>query len=256
MDYIPNIIVFDLETLPNMNEAMKVFPQLSAYPGLTLKATINTIICAGWKEYGKKKTHCINAWDFKEWKKDINDDKKVVKAIYNVLKHADAVVTHNGKRFDWKFLQTRLMHHKLPPLGKIHHIDTKVECKRHLFAFNNKLNTVGDLLVNEKKLEHTGWNLWVDVSKRDSKAMKLMERYCKQDVRLLEKVFHRLRPLIGNIPNKNIYTDKKCCPICGSLKVKSNGWRATNTALYRRYLCLDCHAWFRTDKRDKMPRTY
>jgi len=46
--------------------------------------------------------------------------------IYKVLSEADAVVTHNGKRFDWKFLQTRLIKHKLKPMSKTPHIDTCV----------------------------------------------------------------------------------------------------------------------------------
>lgn len=236
-----------------------MWPQLSNYPGLTLKATITSIICAGWKEFGSNKTHCINAWDFPGWEKSINDDLEVCKAIYKALSTADAVVTHNGKRFDWKFLQTRLMHHNLPPLHKIHHIDTKEQAKRHLFAFNNRLGTVGQLLANDKKLENGGWDLWVKVSKRNKKAMRLMEKYCKQDVDLLEKVFKKLRPLINNIPNYNLFKmshagTKKMCPMCGSTRVRSNGWRHTSTQSYRRFKCLDCKGVHRVDKSGEKPR--
>lgn len=254
----PRIVFFDLETLPNLHEALKVWPQLSAYPGLTLKATITSVICAGYKIYGEKKVHCINAWDNKtRWRKDVNDDSYVVKELYKILKSADVVVTHNGKRFDWKFLQTRLVAHGLKPLGKIHHVDTKQLAKQHLFAFNNRLGTIGQLLANDKKLENGGWELWVDVYYRKKSAMTLMERYCKQDVALLEKCFVALRPFINNLPPQNVLSNtvEKICPVCGSHKLVSNGWRTTKTKRYRRYQCQDCGTWSRTDHKDWRPRT-
>jgi len=253
----PRIIFFDLETLPNLNEALKVWCSLSQYPFLNMKAQITSVINFGYKVYGEKKSKCINAWDFPEWKRNVNNDKKLVKAAYEILKDADAVVTHNGSRFDWKFLQTRLLFHGLPPLGKIHHIDTCQVAKRNLYAFNNKLGNLGEFFVNDKKLAHTGWQLWVDVHGRNKKAMKLMEKYCKQDVDLLEKVFEEFKPFIKNIPNYNIFNElDKSCPTCGSTKIKSNGWRITATQKYRRYICHDCKSWFRTDTKDRGGRTY
>lgn len=254
----PRIVLFDLETIPNLPKALEVWPGLSAYPGLTLKATISTIICAGYKIFGQSKTHCINAWDFKNWNKDINDDYEVVKAISDVLQTADAVVTHNGKRFDWKFLQTRIMHHKLPPLPKIKHMDTKQLAKQHLFAFNNRLNTVGELLAEEKKLSHEGWELWVKVCRKDQTAMNKMEKYCKQDVNLLEKVYKRLIPLIGNIPNYNRFSlagHKDQCPMCGSTRLMKWGYYYTKTMVYQRLRCKDCHGTSRVDASGKNPRS-
>jgi DNA polymerase elongation subunit (family B) len=259
----PKIIVFDLETLPNLQEALKVWPQLSQYPGKTLRATICSIICAGWKTLGSKKTHCINAWDYSRWKKDVNDDYSVVKAIHKVLKDADAVITHNGKKFDWKFLQTRIMFHKLTPLHKIKHIDTCQLSRQHLYAFNNRLGTVGTLLADEKKLAHTGWQLWVDVWHKDKKAMKLMEDYCKQDVDLLEKCFKRLMPLVNNMPNYNLYRsekqrneDAKLCHNCGSEDLVKNGFYGTKTMMYQRVRCKQCGTSHRLDANGNKPRTF
>ncbi len=174
VDNEPKIVIFDLETLPNLPEALKVWPSLSTYPGQTLRATVSTIICGGWKIYGKKQVHCINAWDFSRWEKDVNDDYFVVKALHKVLYDADAVVTHNGKNFDWKFLQTRLMYHGLQPLHKIRHLDTKELAKRNLYSFNNRLGTIGEWLVNDKKRWHEGWGLWVKVYGHDPTAMAKM----------------------------------------------------------------------------------
>jgi len=242
----PRIILFDLETLPDMKEVMEIFPSLSNYPGLTMKASINSIICVGWKVYGEKKTNCISAWDYpKRWAKDVNDDYEVVKAAYDILIEADAVVTHNGKRFDWKFFQTRLLYHGFAPLPKIVHIDTCSESKRHLLSFNNSLKILSKLLTGSKKMENGGWKLWVDVMARDLKAQDRMRRYCMQDVRVLEKLFKRLLPLIKTLPNHNLFSgETHSCPACGSFKTQKRGHRITKTRRYQRYQCQSCGSCF------------
>lgn len=255
---VPKIVLWDLETLPNMREVMKVYPQLSAYPGLTLKATITSIICFGWKNYGDPITHCVNAWDFPErWAADINDDEAVVREAYRVLHDADQVITFNGKKFDWKYLQTRLYKYKLPPLGKLKHIDLCAEAKKNLYLFNNRLTTVGKFMVGQDKMENGGWQLWCDVMDKIPAAMQLMTEYCKQDVNLLEPIYRDMRPLITGALNQNLVEfvgSKKLCPACGSTRLHSHGWRDTAVKSYRRYLCADCGALSRTDIEDRNPR--
>lgn len=227
-----------------MAEVLKVFPSLGDYPGLTLKASINSLLCFGWKELGKKRIHCANAWDYSTWNKNVNDDYELVKLAYEVLSKADAVVTHNGKRFDVKFLQTRLRFHKLPPLPPgLLHIDTCAEAKKHLYTFNNRLNTIAKFLTNYTKLENGGWNLWVDVYNRVERAMKLMTKYCKQDVKVLEEVFLELRPLIAGLPNQNMFIKEVVCPKCGSMKLQKRGQAIKANAIYQRLQCQDCGGW-------------
>lgn len=243
--------------MPDFEQVLKIWPSLGDYPGKTLRATITTIICAGYKYLDEKQTHCLNVWDFPRCK--INDDKRLVKALYEVLSKADAIITHNGKRFDWKFLQTRLLYHGLPPLRNIPHIDTKELASRNLFSYNNRLGYLGEWLVDDKKLENGGWDLWVKVFNGDKKARKKMTDYCKQDVNLLEKIYKPLRPFATNIPNYNFWNkdeDKpRVCPSCGSTKLKSHGWRYTKTTAYRRLRCQKCHSFSRLDARGHKPRS-
>ena len=113
----PKIVIFDLETLPNLPEALKVWPQLSSFPGRTLKATVSSIICFGYKVVDQDmKAKCLNAWDWPEWEVDVNNDRALLEMAYEILHDADAVVTHNGKRFDWRHIQTRLKKNSLPLL--------------------------------------------------------------------------------------------------------------------------------------------
>ena len=227
----PKIVLWDIEIIPNLKEALKMWTSLSAYPGLTLRASITSICCVGWKILGEDKVHCINAWNFPEWLVDVNDDRRVCEAAYEILKDADCFVTHNGARFDLKFLQTRLRYHKLPPLPRIHHVDTCRESKKNLFVLNNRLNTVAKFLTDEEKMENEGWELWIRTHGRDVEAQDIMSRYCQQDVVTLEAVFHELRPLITSLPNANLFNPMKAnsCPNCGSTRLQSYGKRYTST---------------------------
>lgn len=246
------IILLDLETLPDLKAAMKFWTQLSNYPGLTLKASISSIICAGWKEINSKTVHCINAWDYPEWAENINYDLRVIEAIREVLVGADVVVTWNGVGFDWKFLETRALMHGLKPLPKIVHIDGKQVAKRNLFLFNNRLQTAAQALTNTEKLDNGGWELWEKVMAKDEKAMRLMTRYCKQDIRTLEAVFRVILPYC-KLPNANLFKGETVCPNCASTNLQRRGERVTVSAILQRYQCQDCGTWA-SSKPEKLPK--
>ena len=62
-------------------------------------------------------------------------------AAYDILKDADEIVTHNGKSFNVKVLNTRLAYYGMPPLPKMHHVDTKHAAKG-LSLYSNSLANV------------------------------------------------------------------------------------------------------------------
>jgi DNA polymerase elongation subunit (family B) len=237
----PKIVIWDLEIIPDAKNIMRKTIEL--YNGATMGANLSTIICFGYKVLGDKKAKCINAWDFpKRWKKDVNDDYEVVKAAYEVLKDADAIVTHYGKKFDLPHLNSRLMYHGFPPLPNIPHIDTFIVAKYKLKLHRRKLDTIAEFFGLERKMSTGGWELWVEVMNRKKSSCAKMAKYCKQDCEVLEKVYLKLRPLMTHIPNHNLFNDKdhQVCPNCGSKRVQKHGLRHTKTATQQRYRCLDC----------------
>lgn len=248
----------DLETIPNLHEALKVWPQLSAYPGQNMKATITSIGCFGYQEFGvDKSAKCISAWDFPEWKKDVNNDKALLIEARKVLADADALITHNGKRFDLKFFNTRLLVNGLEALDKLKHIDTCQKAKSHLYLFNNRLDTLGTHLVGDNKMENGGWPLWVKVHGgiprvRDEESEIKMTKYCKKDVELTTAIFKVLRKFCTEVPNYNMFTDMeiKLCIRCGSTRIKQDGHHYNKTTVQKRYRCKDCNCPMRTDSRD------
>lgn len=258
----PKIVFFDLETCPNVRLHVRNLPEYNSDRyGLTLKADVNSIICFGYKVYGEKEVKCINSWDFKAGKKDINADLDLLKAAYDILQDADAIVTHNGTNFDLKVLNTRLTLHGLPPLPRIPHIDTCNISKKKLFLIRNRLNSVAEALKTEKKMENGGWQLWERLAlsnfegdkKQIAKDKLTMTKYCKQDVNVLEKVFVKLKPYMTNLPNRNLFDGNgHNCPSCGSHNTHRRGKMATKTKLFDRYQCQDCGSWSKQVSKDKL----
>lgn len=237
---------------------MRYFPRLSDWHGKTFSATLSSILCASWKVLNEPKVHTIKAWDFSRWSRDMNDDYTVLKEIVKVMEGADMVVTHNGKRFDWPFFQTRLLTHGLKPMHEIAHADTALLARRNLKNIDNRLGTIGREFCKDTKLENGGWDLWERIQfETTQKDLNLMQKYCEQDVLLLEKVFKLLRPFAKNIPNYNLHTvgEQNICPSCGSSRLRHNGYRSTKTMSYKRLKCLDCGSSSRTDIRGLMPRS-
>lgn len=248
----PKIVFLDIETLMIPKETLKRIPSYGAYPGRGFNGTVSSILCFGYKFRGDKQVKCLNAWDYKGFQKDPNDDKELCKAIYEILKDADGFCTQNGRRFDLPVINTRLAKHGLPAISKtIPHIDTKNVFKANYSAYDNKLNTIAETFGCETKLENGGWDLWMDMYENKQKSKDLMQKYCKQDVNVLEQVFNKMLPVMKGLPNYNLFTTSsaRVCPNCGSSKLHIRDTRQLKTGLYQRYSCQSCG----TTSRDTTP---
>jgi len=236
------ILVFDIETMPDLQQVFKYLPRIDDWPGQSLKASINSVLCIGYKWLGEKQTHILRLWDHPSWNKSVNDDKVILKEFAKVFSEADAIVTQNGKKFDIRFLQTRYIINGLEPLDhKVIHLDTKQMARRYLYGIGNRLDDLAEITGSKKKLENGGWDLWSKCWAKDPKALKLMERYCKQDVATLEQVFLKLRPFASSLPNANQWAlEKTRCPACGSLHVVKDGSRVTKEGRRQKLRCNEC----------------
>jgi hypothetical protein len=73
-----------------------------------------------------------------------------------------------------------------------------------------------------------------------------MERYNRQDVRLLGKLHDALLPWIKNYPSRSVFTGDHVCPKCGGRHYQQRGYSYTLGCQYARFQCQDCGAWFRS----------
>lgn len=250
--------MYDIEILADMDAAARNWFKLSNYPGITLRADLNSVISFAWREVGKPEVRSICAWDNPEsWNRNINDDKWICEKIAEVLKGADAFVTHNGKRFDHKFLATRFLIQDIKPgIPDVPHIDTCALLKKHTFLSSNSLANAARVLTEEEKMDSGGADLWYAVRQRDPQAQELIRKYNEQDVVAMSAVFTELRPFAKNLPNYNLFYDgeQQVCPLCGSTRLIKFGFRFSKTKKFQRYLCHDCGGESRTNMKDALPR--
>ena len=96
------------------------------------------------------------------------------------------------------------------------------------------------------KVKHEGHEMWIKCMARDKDAWRAMEKYNRQDVALLEKLYDRLRPWIRNHPNRGLYDDGIACVTCGSQNLQRRGIQRTVNTTYARLQCNDCGSWMRS----------
>ena len=225
------ILHLDIETAPHKVYAWGLWGQ---------NISINQIVESGYTMCWAAKWHDKKGVMFDSLHQ--STEKQMLKEIFNLMSEADAIVHYNGDKFDIPTLNKEFLLHGLGVPTPSHHIDL-LKTARNRFRFaSNKLDYIAQELGLGAKVKHMGMDLWKDCMDGDDKAWKLMEKYNKQDVVLLEKVYEKLLPWIKAHPNHSLFsnTEQPVCPNCGSENIKKNGTEATLTMKYQRYRCNAC----------------
>lgn len=251
----PLVIFWDLETLPDPREIYQRVPSLGAWPGRTFKGQLHTVMSFGFKIQGDKKAHCVNGWELNDdWR---TNDAPLLSFAWSILCEGDQWVTHNGKKFDHKVLNTKMSKWEIPPLPKIHHVDTLKIAKQHMSFYSNSLAEIANYYGVAKKMHWSDkWKTWERFAfKEDTKQDRIrMDKYCKQDVITSSQVFGRMRAYNGNQSvNQNIFSNSKkpICHECGSKKFYRNGHRLIGNLKYKRLQCQDCGTWGKLSMNEK-----
>jgi hypothetical protein len=171
------------------------------------------------------------------------DDKRIMEGIWKLINEADIVIAHNAEKFDIPRLNSRFILNGLNPPLPYQVIDTLRHIRRQFGFTSNKLDYVNKLLNLERKKE-TSFELWDNCMKGDRKALKEMEDYNVQDVRILEETYLQIRPWIKPHPNMGLFildeTEQRC-PSCGSNDLQDQG-KCYNTSanIYELFRCGNC----------------
>lgn len=182
------------------------------------------------------------------------NDKRIMRSLWDLLQEADVVIAHNGKKFDIPNINTRFIINGLMPTHEYKQIDT-LEVVRKQFGFtHNSLNALAKVFGIEGKIE-TGFDLWKRCVFGDDEALAEMEVYNRHDVEMLEELYMKLRPYIKSHPNYSLYmdTDKFVCTHCGSEHIVPDGEYFTFTGKYNTYRCSDCGAISR-ERKSTLPK--
>ena len=228
----PRVLFLDIETLPNIVTSWGLWVDGMLNPDNIIIE--RSIICGGWKWQGEKELHIV-AID----PKDPHNDLEVTRVLHEIVSSADAVVAHNGDKFDMRWLRARIAFHRLSPLPPVIQIDTKKIAKAAFYFNSNKLDYLAKFLGVGQKIK-TEFGLWKDCMAGDQKALDKMTRYCKQDLRLLEAVYDILTPHIPSKLNKVLFANREVCQHCGSKHIQYRGFYYTRTNKFRRYQCTAC----------------
>lgn len=239
----PKVLIFDIETAP-----LEVYCWGLWNQNIGLSQIIQDWSVLSWSAKWLDKKRVMYKDTSK--KDDFRDDYDVVKAMWDLLDEADIVVTHNGKRFDEKKLNSRFIHHGLTPPSPYQHVDTVKLAKKYGAFTSNKLAYLTDKLctdyVKSSHGDFPGFLLWKECLKGNKKAWKEMKEYNEMDVLSLEELYLILR-VWDNQVNHQVYHDPdrptKC--ECGGTKFHSKGYKTTRAGRYRTFSCQNCGKWYK-----------
>lgn len=241
------ILVLDIETKPIIAAIWALWSKGGSVAGLDMVERDWSILSWGAKWLGENRIF----YEDQRAAEDIDDDRELLIKLGELLNKADIVVAHNGKRFDVKKINARMIANGLPPVRPYKTVDTLIIAKA-IFAFSsNKLEYLADLLnVTYKKLKHAqypGFSLWKAVMQGDLAAWREMRVYNEHDVLALEEVYLKLRAWDQQHPNVAVASDstEPQCPICGGTHLEHRGFAYTNAGKYQRVRCVGCGAWSR-----------
>lgn len=235
-DYKKRILLFDIENSPLLSYNWGIWEQNA----IEVKEEWY-ILCFAYQWLGEKTVHVRALPDFPGYKKNMQDDYKLVQELWKLFDQADILIAHNGDAFDIKKANARFLIHGMEPPHVYQSIDTLKIARRHFKLDSNKLDDLGQYLNLGRKLPHTGKHLWFGCMNGDPKSWKLMKEYNKQDVVLLEKVYRKLRGWdTTKKTNLNYLYQSNSCPKCQSKEHISKGYDYQASGAYQAYKCLNC----------------
>ena len=156
-----------------------------------LRGDYNSIITVSVKPYQSKPTtfHITQA----------GHDQKVVREARDFLQSFDCWVTYYGKGFDVKMLDTRLLKWGLDPVQKKPHVDMYFTLKSHLATARRSQGHLLSWLGTEESKMTVGADMWNEIVRNPSKAMKTMIERCESDCAGLQALYQRTKHLIQDI---------------------------------------------------------
>jgi len=198
------------------------------------------VICICYKWEGEDEVHSL------DWSKG---EYRMLEKFIEILNSADESIAHNGDRFDLPWIRGRCLFHRLPMFPEYTTVDTLKWVKGKTgFGFNsNRLDYIGKFLGIGGK-QDTNFGMWMDLTidrfmhpvETAKKALDDMIAYCKEDVLLLERVFHEIQSYKKHVFNYAAKEDpsdpdsKWRCPECGGHDVRCNKTITTAKGYIRR----------------------
>lgn len=236
----PKVLIIDIETAPIKAAVWALFDQNIGLNMIESDWHILAVSCK-WLGEAPNKAFYMDQRNAK----NVEDDRKILEAVWKLMDEADIVIGQNSKRFDVKKLNARFILNGMQPPSSFKQIDTLVVAKKHFAFTSNKLEYLSDKLCKKfkKKVKRkfSGYDLWRECLDGNMAAWKEMELYNRLDVLATEEVYNKLIPWDNGI-NFNLYTNdnsQNTCK-CGSTDFMKKGFFFSPSGKFQRYRCKDC----------------
>ena len=239
-------LFYDIETSPNIG----MFWRAGRKQTITTDNIINerAIICICYKWQGEDEVYGLT------WNKRKND-KSMLKSFVKVLDSADESIAHNGDRFDLPWIRTRALIHGIDVTPFNRTLDTLKKLRSAFYFNSNRLDYIGEILGEGRKIQ-TNYGMWAAITlNNDQEELAKMVDYCKEDVRLLERVYNRIEKVVPHNTHAAVLDGgyKYQCPSCGSDKVRCNKTRATAAGTIKHEMkCNNCRKYYTISNKSYM----
>ncbi len=71
-------------------------------------------------------------WELRQYfARDYAEERAIVRETFRLLEARPHLVTYNGASFDWPFLKTRAVYHRMGGIPELHHVDLLKHARRH-----------------------------------------------------------------------------------------------------------------------------
>jgi len=233
----PKVLIVDIETSPSRVWTWGLFNQNI---GINQVDKPGQMICWAAKWVGQKKMHYRSEYT-------AGGRLEMVEEIWRLMDDADYIVHYNGTSFDVKHIHREMLLLGMGPPAPHKNIDLLKVVKQRFKFLSNKLQHVSEQLEIGQKLVHTGFDLWRGWMEEDPSSIKLMGRYCRQDVNLTEDLFDELSDWIPPMQLRNAQlidgAKPDVCPRpgCGSVDLHKDGFYYAPTSKYQRWRCENGH---------------
>jgi hypothetical protein len=224
------ILFLDLETSPNLAHVWGLWDQNIAINQIE-KST--EVICWGARWLGSDKVI---------FKSVHHHGKEVMlDELHKIMDEADVLIGWNSAAFDSKHIKREFIENGYLPPSPWVELDLMRVVKNQFKFPSNKLDYVAQKLGVGAKVQHSGFQLWLDCMAGKPKAWKEMKQYQIQDVNLLIDLYEILKPWIKNHPHVGASQSKpEACRNCGHSELKPNGSQVNAANKYKKYLCARC----------------
>jgi len=230
------LLLLDIETSPNIAHVWDIH---NPTVGLNQLIESTSILCWAAKWLDDSKIMWARGTG-----KGVKNKKQMLTEMHDLLSEADAVVHYNGARFDMPTLNKEFVLHGMTQPQPYKQIDLLKVVKKKFRFPSNKLEYVSKALGVGAKAKNSGHETWIGCMNDDPAAWAVMEKYNKQDVVLLEKVYYKLLPWMTGVPNRSLY-NTEVCPVCGEQDYQRRGYAYTLSGKFNRFQCKSCASWFR-----------